>query len=113
MRVGACGRGLRPAPGRLRGTALGTLRSLCEELAGNGRPLMMGMATTRRSRKGNWRRNPPILNRLCPISAARSQKSPEAERHGACDGWLNPAAPQPGSTVADIPRASRRSASPV
>ena len=26
--------GLRPTPGRLRGTALGTLRSLCEELAG-------------------------------------------------------------------------------
>ena len=42
----------------------GTLRSLCEELAGNGRPLTMGMATTRRSRKGHWRRNPPILN--CP-----------------------------------------------
>jgi hypothetical protein len=34
VRVGACGQGLRPAPGRLRGTALGTLRSLCEELAG-------------------------------------------------------------------------------
>jgi hypothetical protein len=33
VRVGACGRGLRPAPGRLRGTALGVLRPLCEELA--------------------------------------------------------------------------------
>ena len=105
--------GVTPCSREASGTALGTLRSLCEELAGNGRPLTIAMATTRRPAEGHWRRSPPILNRLGPISAARSPKSPEAERHGACDGWLNPAAPQPGSTVADSPRASRRSASPV
>ena len=37
-----------------------------------------------------------------PISAARSQKSPEAERHGACGRWLNPSAPHPGSTDAAL-----------
>ena len=73
---------------------------------------MDGPATTRLTPLGELASEPAHPEQPVPISAARSPKSPKAERHGACDGRFA-GAPLPGSPVADPLRASRRSASPV
>ena len=92
--------GLRPTPGRLRGTALGTLRSLCEELAGRhggtasagpgrdkaGSGPKSGSSPFRdhplHETKGiaqaslpNWRRGSQVSETPCRISAARRLKN--------------------------------------
>ncbi len=92
--------GLRPTPGRLRGTALGTLRSLCEELAGRhggtasagpgrdkaGSGPKSGLSPFRdhplhetkeiaQASLPNWRRGPQVSETPCRISAARRLKN--------------------------------------
>ncbi|CAI0343121.1 hypothetical protein BO1005MUT1_210186 [Hyphomicrobiales bacterium] len=93
--------GLRPTPGRLRGTALGVLRPLCEELAGRdggtasagpgrdkaGSGPKSGLSPFRdhplhetkeiaQASLPNWRRGPQVSATPCRISAARRLKSP-------------------------------------
>jgi hypothetical protein len=114
VRVGACGRELRPAPGRLRGTALGTLRSLCEELA---RKEAGGTGLRPRARQGDephWRLRPrarePGFREARPGVLKNAEGgAPRGVRMVAqfirAASWLN--------GRGSIPRASRRSASPV
>ena len=96
---GALRPGLHPGLGRLRGTALGVLRRLCEELAGR-----LGISEARRgtddeamSRTDPW--NAPGMRSPSRISAARGfQIAGKRSATGRAEG--DPSAPHPGSTEA-------------
>ena len=106
--------GVTPRSREASGTALGVIRPLREELARVPRRPAPWRNGTRRGEEPTWRRGSHGIAAARPGRAARSPKSPKAERHGACGRWLNPSAPLPGSTEADCRSgASRRSASPV
>ena len=119
------GWGRRPRPvsqaglGRLRGTALGVIRPLREELAGRQgdaqgfREPGDDEAVSGRRGTGPSRNPAPAAESATGRTKQRMRRQPykrgpeteerrRAERHGACDGWLNPAAPFPGSTEADL-----------
>jgi hypothetical protein len=91
VRVGACGRGLRPAPGRLREPTWGhydpCARSSLEGRPGDTIPFDPPM---RQPEEGNWRKRTAEED-AGPTAEARpgALKSPKAERHGACGQWLN------------------------
>lgn len=117
------GRRLRPVSqaglGRLRGTALGVIRPLREELAGRQgdaqgfREPGDDEAVSGRRGTGPSRNPAPAAESATGRTKQRMRRQPykrgpeteerrRAERHGACDGWLNPVAPRPGSTDADL-----------
>jgi hypothetical protein len=102
VRVGACGRVLRPAPGRFWEPPWGHYGPCARSIAracGRPRPLRSKACDEAMSRTGSVRS--PRAQPAPPGSAAQIRNRRQAERHGACGGWLNPFAPQPGSTVAD------------